>query len=284
LPAETEPIRAPDYAGLLVLISQRQAKRFQEGYRGFNIFDFQTAWSGKTIEGMMRLKIIGASLAVSSLLLSACTKEKKELETLKEKASYTIGQQMGGSLAQVATEIDEASLVQGLKDVLAKKPPLIEPQAGMDALKEYQGVLQKVMTERQAAESVQTLKAANDFLAENLKKAGVKSTASGLQYEVLTEGTGVIPKDTDTVKVHYRGTLLDGTEFDSSYKRGEPISFPLNGVIPGWSEGLQLMKTGSKYKLYLPPALAYGDRGAGDQIRPNSALIFEVELLEIVKQ
>lgn len=232
----------------------------------------------------MRLKIMLASLAVSCLLMSACTEEKKELKTVKEKASYTIGQQMGGSLAQVAAEIDEAALVRGLKDALSNQKPAIDQKAGMEAMEEYQSVLQKAVTDRQAAESEKSLKAANDFMAENLKKEGVKSTESGLQYEVLQEGAGATPMVTDTVKVHYRGTLLDGTEFDSSYKRGEPVSFPLNGVIPGWSEGLQLMKTGAKYKLYLPPQLGYGERGAGEQIGPNSALIFEVELLEIVKE
>jgi FKBP-type peptidyl-prolyl cis-trans isomerase len=231
----------------------------------------------------MRLKTILAGLAVSSLLMSACTGEKKELKTLKEKASYTIGQQMGNSLAQVAPEIDEAALVRGLKDAISSRQPAIEPQAGIAALQEYQGTLQKALEDRKAADSETALKAAADFLAENKKREGVKSTESGLQYEVLREGAGERPTAADTVKVHYRGTLLDGTEFDSSYGRGEPISFPLNGVIPGWTEGLQLMKTGAKYKLYLPPDLAYGERGAGSQIGPNSALIFEVELLEIVK-
>ena len=231
----------------------------------------------------MRLKTISAGLAVSSLLMSACTGEKKELKTLKEKASYTIGQQMGNSLVQVAPEIDEAALVRGLKDAIAGQQPAIDPQSGAAALQEYQGTLQKALEARKAADSEKSLKAAADFLAENKKREGVKSTESGLQYEVLREGAGEKPTAADTVKVHYRGTLLDGTEFDSSYGRGEPISFPLNGVIPGWTEGLQLMNTGAKYKLYLPPDLAYGERGAGSQIGPNSALIFEVELLEIVK-
>lgn len=119
------------------------------------------------------------------------------------------------------------------------------------------------------------------FLQENAKKEGVKTTASGLQYEVLTEGTGKKPGPTDTVRVHYRGTLLDGTEFDSSYKRGEPISFRLNQVIPGWTEGLQLMSEGSTYRLFIPSNLAYGPRGAGGVIGPDETLIFEVELLAV---
>ena len=119
------------------------------------------------------------------------------------------------------------------------------------------------------------------FLAENGKREGVKTTASGLQYEVLTEGAGKSPKATDTVLVHYRGTTIDGKEFDSSYKRGEPIEFPLNQVIPGWTEGVQLMKEGAKYKFVIPSKLAYGTRGAGSAIGPDETLIFEVELLKV---
>ncbi len=119
------------------------------------------------------------------------------------------------------------------------------------------------------------------FLAENGKRDGVKTTASGLQYEVLTEGTGASPKATDTVEVHYRGTLIDGKEFDSSYKRGETIQFPLNGVIPGWTEGVQLMKEGAKYRFFIPSKLAYGSRGAGGVIGPDETLIFDVELIKV---
>ena len=119
------------------------------------------------------------------------------------------------------------------------------------------------------------------FLKENAKKEGVKTTASGLQYKVLKEGEGKSPKATDTVKVHYKGTLIDGKEFDSSYKRGEPIEFPLNGVIPGWTEGVQLMKEGAKYQFTIPSKLAYGERGAGGVIPPNATLIFEVELIQV---
>jgi FKBP-type peptidyl-prolyl cis-trans isomerase len=128
---------------------------------------------------------------------------------------------------------------------------------------------------------IENMKKGATFLAENKKKDGVKVTESGLQYKVLEEGTGKTPKATDTVKVHYRGTTINGREFDSSYRRGEPIEFPLNGVIKGWTEGLQLMKEGSKYELYIPSNLAYGSRGAGGAIGPNETLIFQVELIEV---
>ena len=133
---------------------------------------------------------------------------------------------------------------------------------------------QKVVGEKNAAH-------ATKFLAENKKKDGVKTTASGLQYKVMKEGGGAQPKETDTVTVNYRGTLINGAEFDSSYKRGQPATFPVNGVIKGWTEALQLMKTGSKYQLFIPADLAYGARAVGPDITPNSALIFEVELLEV---
>jgi FKBP-type peptidyl-prolyl cis-trans isomerase len=229
----------------------------------------------------MKLKMVFAYILVSSLLASACAQEKTELNTVKEKASYALGQQMVGNLVQVASEIDEASLIQGIKDALAKKDPLIDRQTAVAALTEYQSVLQQAMKNSVNAESTSNQKAADDFLAKNKSKAGVTVTESGLQYEVLREGTGANPGASDTVKVHYRGTLLNGTEFDSSYSRGEPISFQLNQVIAGWTEGVQLMKPGAKYKFYIPPELAYGESGAGDVIGPNSALIFEVELLEI---
>lgn len=132
------------------------------------------------------------------------------------------------------------------------------------------------------ATTPQENKAAGEaFLAENAKKPGVKTTASGLQYEVLTEGSGAAPKASDNVTVHYRGTTINGEEFDSSYGRGEPLTFPLNRVIPGWTEGLQLMKEGAKYRLYIPSDLAYGERGAGGVIGPNATLIFDVELIKI---
>jgi FKBP-type peptidyl-prolyl cis-trans isomerase len=234
-----------------------------------------------TDEGTMKLRIAFVFLISSGLLMSACAQEKTELETVKEKASYALGQQMVGNLVQVASEIDQESFMQGIKDALANKTPLIDRQAGAEALKEYESVLQNAMATHQNAESEKNLKAAKDFLEKNKTKPEVAVTESGLQYEVLQEGAGASPKASDVVRVHYRGTLLDGTEFDSSYSRGEPISFALDQVIPGWTEGVQLMNAGAKYKFYIPPELGYGPRGAGDSIGPNEALIFEVELLAI---
>ena len=148
-------------------------------------------------------------------------------------------------------------------------------------MQDFQKKLQEIANEQKKKVADENAKASADFLAENAKKDGIKVTESGLQYEVITEGDGASPKATDVVKVHYEGTLISGQIFDSSIKRGEPVEFPLNQVIPGWTEGVQLMKVGSKYRFFIPSNLAYGEQGAGGMIAPNSALVFEVELLEI---
>ena len=229
----------------------------------------------------MKLRIWWALFIAGGLVLSACTREKTDLETVKEKASYAIGQGMVSNIARVAPEIDEASLLQGIRDALQQKSPLIDEQAQAEALQEYNEVLQKAMVERLNAEAESNLQASTDFLEKNRLRDEITVTESGLQYETLQEGDGANPGPTDNVHVHYRGTLLDGTEFDSSYSRGEPVTFRLDQVIPGWIEGLQLMKPGAKYMLYIPPEQAYGARGSGNTIPPNAALIFEVELLSI---
>jgi len=217
--------------------------------------------------------------------LSACAQDQKktELKTEVEKVSYAFGQNIGISLKQMETEIDLAALVQGLRDTLEGSKPLLSAEDCSKVLQEF-SMRRKQEHQKKAdemAEKNQTDGAA--FLEQNKNRPGVQTTASGLQYEVLQEGSGPQPKATDEVTVHYRGTLIDGKEFDSSYKRGEPATFQLNQVIPGWTEGVQLMKTGSKYKFYIPPRLAYGERDAGDVIGPNSTLIFEVELVGIKK-
>ena len=192
-----------------------------------------------------------------------------------DKISYAIGLSMGQNLmGSGVTSLDYADLAAGIKDVLEKNQPQISYQ-------EAQQVLGKFFSELEEKVAGEAKAAGEAFLAENAKREGVKVTESGLQYEVLEATIGQKPKATDKVRVHYEGTLIDGTVFDSSYKRGESITFGLNQVIKGWTEGLQLMSIGSKYKLYLPYQLAYGERGAGANIPPYAALIFTVELLGI---
>ena len=192
-----------------------------------------------------------------------------------DKISYAIGLSMGQNLiGSGVTSLEYADLAAGLKDVLEKNQPQISYQ-------EAQQVLGKFFSELEQKIAGEAKAAGEAFLAENAKREGVKVTESGLQYEVIEATIGQKPKATDKVRVHYEGTLIDGTVFDSSYKRGESITFGLNQVIKGWTEGLQLMSIGSKYKLYLPYQLAYGERGAGANIPPYAALIFTVELLGI---
>ena len=192
-----------------------------------------------------------------------------------DKISYAIGLSMGQNLmGSGVTSLEYADLAAGIKDVLEKNQPQISYQ-------EAQQVLGKFFSELEEKIAGEAKAAGEAFLAENAKREGVKVTESGLQYEVLEAPLGQKPKATDKVRVHYEGTLIDGTVFDSSYKRGESITFGLNQVIKGWTEGLQLMSIGSKYKLYLPYQLAYGERGAGANIPPYAALIFTVELLGI---
>jgi FKBP-type peptidyl-prolyl cis-trans isomerase FklB len=192
-----------------------------------------------------------------------------------DKISYALGLSMGQNLmGSGVTSLDYADLAAGIKDVLEKNQPQISYQEAQQVLGQFFQELEAKIAGAAKAEG-------EKFLAENKKREGVQVTASGLQYEVLEATIGQKPKATDKVKVHYEGTLIDGTVFDSSYKRGESISFPLNGVIKGWTEGLQLMSVGSKYKFFIPYQLAYGERGAGQQIPPYAALIFIVELLGI---
>lgn len=205
----------------------------------------------------------------------------QELKTEKDKVSYMVGMDVGKGLASIKDEIDMAVVIQALQaSVKGDKTALTQEEA----LKVRQDFMTKLQAKRAAEEKAKAetnKKAGDEFLAKNKAKKGVTTTASGLQYEVLKAGTGPKPKDTDTVQVHYTGTLLDGTKFDSSVDRGEPATFPLKGVIPGWTEGLQLMPVGSKYKFYIPAALAYGENGPGP-IGPNATLTFEVELIKIV--
>ena len=204
------------------------------------------------------------------------------LKTLKEKASYAIGLNIGGQLAAEGADIDPTILAEGLKAALTgQKPAMTEEEMGA-ALSEFSKIAQEEATAKAKAKGDKNRAAGDAFLNENKQKKGVKVTASGLQYSVLKQGDGASPKKTDTVKVHYHGTLINGEVFDSSVKRGEPAQFPVNRVIPGWTEALQMMKVGDKWQLVIPSDLAYGDRGTpGGPIGPGAVLIFDVELLEI---
>jgi FKBP-type peptidyl-prolyl cis-trans isomerase FklB len=200
-----------------------------------------------------------------------------------DKVSYSIGLQIGSNLQKQAealkkqnVQINDDALVNGLKDALAGKPQLTNDQVRSTLM-----TFEQDMTQKQQAAGEKNNAEGEKFLAENKKKDGVKTTPSGLQYKVIKEGSGPQPKETDTVVANYRGTLINGTEFDSSYKRGQPATFPLNRVIKGWTEGLQLMKVGSKYQFFVPANLAYGVQQMGPDIGPNSTLIFDVELVGI---
>lgn len=200
-----------------------------------------------------------------------------------DSASYAFGLAMASNLKSGGLEsLNYDLLTKGLKDAFNKDAkPLMTEQASQSAINNLFESLSKVREAKERVKFEPTIKEGETFLAQNKTKQGIKTTASGLQYEVITEGTGTQPKGTDKVTVHYKGTLLNGFEFDSSYKRNEPTSFGLNQVIPGWTEGVALMKEGGKYRFFIPYKLAYGARGAGQDIPPYSTLIFEVELIKV---
>tara|TARA_B100000497_G_C7689273_1_gene418576 strand:- start:1950 stop:2612 length:663 start_codon:yes stop_codon:yes gene_type:complete len=209
------------------------------------------------------------------LIMGITSINAQNLNTEMEKVSYSLGVNVAKSVKNQGLEsIDSEAIAQAFTDVFEGNELKISEQESNVILQEYFGKL------AQKAQS-QNVEAGQNFLAENAKRDGVVTTATGLQYEVLTEGSGDSPKETDQVTVHYHGTLIDGTVFDSSVERGQPATFPVNGVIPGWVEALQLMNPGAKYKLFIPSNLAYGERGAGGAIGPNATLIFEVELISI---
>lgn len=215
-------------------------------------------------------------LAVTSALaLSAATAQAEvNLEDSQQKVSYSIGILIAGQLANDFDDLDLDAFVAGFNQNYNGESTALTPQEAMLTVQAYQ-------RDQQVAQSANSLAESEAFLAQTAQQEGVEITKSGLQYKVLEQGSGAQPQATDTVTVHYRGTLMDGQEFDSSYSRGEPTSFPLNGVIPGWTEGLQLMKEGSKYEFYIHPDLAYGERGSGGAIGPNAALVFQVELIKV---
>ena len=229
---------------------------------------------------MKRLIICVGAVVIAS---NGLAQDKPELKDQKDKASYSIGYDIGESFKKQKIELNLDAMIAGLKEAVAGKDAALPKEEREKVLQAFQ----KEMMEKQVAASkeaaAKNAAEGTKFLEENKKKEGVKTTASGLQYKVIKEGSGASPKETDTVVTNYRGTLIDGTEFDSSYKRNEPATFQVNRVIKGWIEALQLMKPGAKYQLFIPAALAYGERGAGQTIGPNATLIFEVELLSVAQ-
>lgn len=230
----------------------------------------------------MKKLFVMSSLALA-VSLTACNKPSSsstKLATDDAKAAYSIGYMTAKSMSAQVPALDTKSYAAGFKDAYAKKDPAIKEEDMKTVLMAFEAKVRKEAEDKQKKDAAEAVTKGAAYLAENAKKAGVITTASGLQYQVIKEGTGAKPVATDTVKVHYEGKLVDGTVFDSSIKRGEPVSFPLNQVIAGWTEGVQLMTVGSKYKFVIPANLAYGEQGGGP-IPANSVLTFEVELLEI---
>jgi FKBP-type peptidyl-prolyl cis-trans isomerase FklB len=204
------------------------------------------------------------------------------LKTQKDKVSYSIGMDIGMTLKNQSIEVDPAILSRGIKDSMSGQKPLMAEQEIRDTIAAFQKEMMAKQQELAKQMGEKNKKEGEAFLAENKKKEGVKTLASGLQYKVIKVGTGKKPKATDTVTTNYRGTLVDGTEFDSSARQGKPATFPVNGVIPGWTEALQLMEEGAKWQLFIPSNLAYAERGTpGGPIGPNAALIFDIELISI---
>jgi FKBP-type peptidyl-prolyl cis-trans isomerase FklB len=219
-----------------------------------------------------------ASLMVFSLASLAFGADAPQLKDQKQKFSYSVGMNLANGWKRQSIEVDTESLFQGIKDAMGGKTLLTESES-REIIMAFQREQRARQEEIRKQQGEKNKKEGETFLAENKKKDGVVTLPSGLQYKVLVEGKGESPKATDTVTVNYRGTLLDGTEFDSSYKRGQPATFNVTGVIRGWTEALQLMKPGAKWQLYIPAELAYGERGSGANIGPNAALQFEVELI-----
>ena len=210
-------------------------------------------------------------------VLAAGGATASEFETLNERFNYLMGYNVGQQLKQEGIEFTEDAFIQAIKDSQEGNPPRVSEQQAQETVKE----LREKREKERVALAETNARDGKAFLKKNSAEKGVKVTDSGLQYRVVEAGKGNKPKETDTVVVHYRGTLIDGTEFDSSYGRGQPATFPVNGVIKGWQEALQLMNEGAKWKLFIPADLAYGERGGGPTIGPNATLVFDVELLEI---
>jgi FKBP-type peptidyl-prolyl cis-trans isomerase FklB len=203
------------------------------------------------------------------------------LESFKEKVSYIIGRDMAQNLSRQGIELETDAFIQGLKEVLAGEESVLNQEETRQVMQQLQQQMAQRQQQQQQGNGEVNREEGASFLAENKKREGVKALPSGLQYQVLKEGTGKSPSRQDRVTTHYHGTLIDGTVFDSSYERGQPATFPVSGVIAGWTEALQLMQEGAKWRLFIPSDLAYGSQGAGQDIGPNTTLIFDVELLSV---
>lgn len=224
-----------------------------------------------------------AVLAVVLVAGPAYAGDQVNLKTQKDKVSYIIGLNIGTSMKRQSVEVNPDILLKGLKDGLSGSKPALSTDEMRKVMTAFNAQMRKKHDKELKKVGKKNEEAGEKFLAENKKKEGVVTLPDGLQYKILTKGKGKSPTINDIVTVNYRGTLLDGKEFDSSYKRGRPSTFPVKGVIAGWKEALQLMKPGAKWELFIPSKLAYGERGAGAVIPPNSTLIFEVELLSVKK-
>ena len=228
----------------------------------------------------MKLILMGAiSMALASGISLAG--DKVEPKTESDKVSYSVGYRLGGDFKRQQVDINSDMLVQGIEDAASGGDALMTEEQMRTVMMNLANRVKAEQMEKQKQEGAENIKAGEAFLAENAGKEGVKTTDSGLQYKVITAGEGKTPQKSDKVTVHYRGTLIDGSEFDSSYSRNKPATFGVGQVIPGWTEALQLMKEGDKWEIYLPSKLGYGERGAGAKIPPNSTLIFEVELISV---
>jgi len=227
----------------------------------------------------MKFRWLIAAVAIL-MAVHVSAEEAPKLANQKDKVSYSIGMDIGNNLKRQSLDVDADMLARGLKDALSGGETLLSDEEARETLAALQQELREKALERRKQDAEKNKKEGEAFLAENGKKEGVISLPSGLQYKVIRSGNGASPKPTDTVETNYRGTFIDGNEFDSSYKRGQTAVFPVNGVIAGWTEALQRMKIGDKWQIFVPPELAYGERGAGP-IGPNATLIFDVELVSI---
>jgi FKBP-type peptidyl-prolyl cis-trans isomerase FklB len=242
---------------------------------------------------MKKIYLSTLTIALIGLTMAGCNEEKTAntvskaetttLTTQEQKVGYAIGTQIGSQLAMTKDDIDTKALIAGISDAINGTAPKLTAQEMQDAKMAFQKKVQAKAQEEMMKLAQANIAEGEKFLAENAKKEGVVTTESGLQYKILKAGTGATPTAEDTVVTHYTGKLINGQVFDSSVQRGEPATFPVSGVIAGWTEALQKMKVGGKWELVIPAKLAYGERGAGQAIAPNSTLIFDIELLDIKK-